>query len=65
MLQKASDVVGVPMRNVVTANGAEGKALIVAEVITPKVDPPPCFRLSHHILRITGFLPALKDLHLS
>jgi hypothetical protein len=29
------------MRNVTTANGVDGKALIVAEVITPKVEPPP------------------------
>lgn len=33
----------VPTRNVTAAKGVAGKALIVAEVMTPKVDPPPYF----------------------
>jgi len=52
MPQKASEVVGVLMINDATANGTEGKALIVAEVIIPNVDPPPCFDISRHLYGI-------------
>lgn len=40
--QYASVPVAVARKAMTVAYGAEGKALNVTEVITPKVEPPPC-----------------------